>query len=397
MENPKAILVISGAADRRTWCQEALADRNVSLRLAASLPEGFTLLRGEPFDLAILDAALLWQPGGEDLWSQIRREKPEVGWILIGTDADIDRALRTFADGVDDLLPFPSPAELLWFRVRRGLENQQNSLELKRLQAAEMFFSQLWSLTKGQMDGFEQFNKDFVGAAAFRLTVAHEFRAPLAALQSFLMLLAKGYIPPDQQAAILQHAIDRGQDLLDLVDDLMDLATTQEEQAAGRHSTIRVGDELEKVLPALEAQARSKGLTLSVEIQQNPAVMGNSIHLRQIWTNLISNAIKYTPQGGRVRIVLDRNETFALGMVEDTGIGIAPEDQELIFHEFYRTPQAREWERRGTGLGLPIVKRIVEGYGGRVEVESALGKGSRFRFRLPLSPDPAEPRLPSGR
>jgi signal transduction histidine kinase len=89
-----------------------------------------------------------------------------------------------------------------------------------------------------------------------------------------------------------------------------------------------------------------------------------------------------------VRVFLDREERWAVGKVEDTGIGISPQDLPLIFHEFYRAAEVRKMGVRGTGLGLPLVKRIVEGYGGSLEVQSAVGKGSLFRFRLPIA-DPA--------
>jgi two-component system phosphate regulon sensor histidine kinase PhoR len=122
-----------------------------------------------------------------------------------------------------------------------------------------------------------------------------------------------------------------------------------------------------------------------MEVRQRPLVEANPDQMRQLWTNLISNAIKYTPAGGEVRVTLNDEGEWAVGTLKDTGIGIAPEDQAKIFGEFYRTPQAKEMEPRGTGLGLPLVKRIVEAHGGTIEVESALGQGSRFTFRLPLA------------
>jgi signal transduction histidine kinase len=108
--------------------------------------------------------------------------------------------------------------------------------------------------------------------------------------------------------------------------------------------------------------------------------------MAQLWTNLISNAIKYTPPGGQVRVILEEQDGWAVGTVEDTGIGIATEDQAKVFEEFYRTAQAKKTEPHGTGLGLPLVKRIVEGHGGTIAVESQLGQGSRFSFRLPVAP-----------
>jgi two-component system phosphate regulon sensor histidine kinase PhoR len=168
----------------------------------------------------------------------------------------------------------------------------------------------------------------------------------------------------------------------------MDLATATQEMTQGNRSLVRLGDELEKILPSLKTEADQQGLLLTLTLQQNPIVMADSLHLKQLWTNLISNAIKYTPAGGTVRVFLDQQERWAVGGVEDSGIGISPPDLPLVFHEFYRTAEARKMGVRGTGLGLPLVKRIVEGYGGSLEVQSTVGKGSLFRFRLPIADDP---------
>jgi two-component system phosphate regulon sensor histidine kinase PhoR len=218
--------------------------------------------------------------------------------------------------------------------------------------------------------------------------MAHEFRAPLTALQSFLLILLKGYVAPEKWKEMIQHAFERSQDLLNLVDDLMDLATATQEMSQGNRSLVRLGDELEKILPSLKTEADQQGLLLSLTLHQNPVVMANDLHVKQLWMNLISNAIKYTPVGGYVRVFLDREEGWAFGRVEDSGIGISPQELPLIFHEFYRTAEARKMGVRGTGLGLPLVKKIVEGYGGSLEVQSVTGKGSLFRFQLPIAGEP---------
>jgi two-component system phosphate regulon sensor histidine kinase PhoR len=145
---------------------------------------------------------------------------------------------------------------------------------------------------------------------------------------------------------------------------------------------------LEKVAPSFKTEADERGLILTLTIRQNPMVAVNAHHMGQLWTNLISNAIKYTPDGGYVRVFLEQNEERAIGTVEDSGIGISPQDLTLVFHEFYRTAEAKKLGVRGTGLGLPLVKRIVEGYGGTLEVKSIVGKGSLFRFTLPLASTP---------
>jgi len=210
-------------------------------------------------------------------------------------------------------------------------------------------------------------------------------RAPVTALQSFLLSMLKGYIPADQQQEILQRAIERTQELLDLVDDLLNLARAKEELAPPKREVLSLADVLEEVVPLLRTQAEEKEITFALEARQRLPVEANPGQMRQLWTNLISNAVKYTPAGGRVTVTLEEENGWAVGIVEDTGIGIAPEDQDKIFEEFYRAPQAKEMEARGTGLGLPLVKRVVEGHGGTIEVESALGEGSRFIFRLPVA------------
>ncbi len=385
MKTQQMILVISGNQDLQEACRKALAPGNYAVRAADSLPAGLRLAQGEHMDMVLLDGTALREGAAASLLPRLWERDPDVAYLVLSDPSSLDLATEALRQGADDVVRVPAPPELLLHRVTRALERRTNAIEIKRLQTFEQDVSQLWSVARGELEGFDQFNKDFVGLAAFRLTVAHEFRAPIAALVSFLLLLLKGYVPPEQQPRIIQHAIDRSQDLLDLVDDLLDLATAKEEQSSTNRSLVRLGDELEKVIPTLKAEAEAKGLTLTLHIRQKPTVEVNALQMGPLWTNLISNAIKYTRAGGHVRVFLDQDEEWAIGTVEDTGIGIAPKDQPLIFHEFYRAPQAKEMERRGTGLGLPLVKRIVEGYGGRVEVESTLGTGSRFRFTLPLA------------
>ena len=138
-------------------------------------------------------------------------------------------------------------------------------------------------------------------------------------------------------------------------------------------------------------QAHEKRQSFQVEIQDRPVITADRKHLKQIWTNLISNAIKYTPEGGRISISLQADGDALVGTVVDSGIGIAEADLSNLFEEFFRTDQAKASGAIGTGLGLSIVKQIVETYGGQLEVTSKLGQGSRFVFTLPLEPPQAKP------
>jgi signal transduction histidine kinase len=290
----------------------------------------------------------------------------------------VELAVEAIKRGAYDFISKPFTSDLLLMTVNQGLERRRLSLEAKRLQAIEQEAAEL-TRAKEEMERLDRFK------TAFTLTVAHELRAPVNALLSFLLAMLKGYVAPNQQQDILQRAIERSQELLDLIDDLLNLAAAKEELAPPKRQPLSLADSLKEVVPLLQAQAEEKGIAFAVEVRQRPLVEANPDQVRQLWTNLISNGIKYTPSGGKVTVTLNEEGGWAVGTVEDTGIGIAPEDQEKIFEEFYRTPQAKEMEPRGTGLGLALVKRIVEAHGGTIEAKSVLGQGSRFTFRLPVA------------
>lgn len=374
-ETQEAILVIDDELGIREACRRALEREGYIVETAATGRDGLRKIEEGEFDLVLVDVVMP-DIQGIDLLRPIHEKDPHTICIIITGYATVELAVQAIKAGAYDFLSKPFSSDVLLMAVRQGLERRRLSLEAKRVQALERETAEL-TRAKEELERLDRYKTTFM------LTVAHELRAPLTALQSFLLASLKGYIPPDQQQRVLQQAVGRSQELLDLVDDLLKLAAVKSEQEMKRREVLSLADPLEKVSPLLKTQADEKGLALTLEVRQHPLVRADRDQMGQLWTNLISNAIKYTPPGGRVRVILEEEEKWAVGMVEDTGIGIAPEDKTRIFEEFYRTRQAKEMEPRGTGLGLPLVKRIVEGHGGSIEVQSALGQGSRFVFRLP--------------
>ncbi|MBM4312433.1 MAG: hypothetical protein FJ122_00775 [Deltaproteobacteria bacterium] len=390
MEAKGTILIISENNDVLVSCNQALDPARFSVRTTDTLPERPCTPASEDSDIVVMDAAMLPDRPEKPLFAHLAVNQPERGCILLAGPTTWNRAAQMVTLGVYDLIPLPIIPELFALRIDRAMERRRTALELRRLQVFEQDVSRLWSVTKGELETSELFDEDFLAPAAFRLTIAHEFRAPLTALQSFLLILLKGYAPPEQWKEMIRHALDRSEDLLNLVDNLMNLATARQEMSAENRSLVRLGEELAKVLPSLQTEAEGKGLSLTLTVRNDPTVEVHLNHLKHLWTNLISNAVKYTRSGGRIGITVDRDEKHAIGEVRDSGIGISPQDLPSIFNEFFRTVEAKQMERRGTGLGLPLVKRIVEGYGGTVEVTSTLGEGSLFRFTLPLAVIPPD-------
>jgi len=219
----------------------------------------------------------------------------------------------------------------------------------------------------------------------FMVTVTHELRAPVTTVYSCLDLVLGGYASREKERQILERAQQRTTELLDLVKDLLELteARQAEVQVEGAEA-IQLADVLRNVVELMRVEAENKDLFLSIDIAPDlPLVRARPDHIKALWTNLISNAIKYTEPGGIVVASLTHNPGYVVGAVRDTGIGIATEDMTKIFEEFYRTADAKAICPQGTGVGLAIVKRMIENYGGKVWVESELGRGSKFTFMLP--------------
>ncbi len=219
----------------------------------------------------------------------------------------------------------------------------------------------------------------------FMTLVTHELRAPINTIHTSIELALAGYTAPEKVREILHRVQRRTAELSELVSDLLRLTRAREEASRDEDlGIIQPAEVLQAVVDLMRAEADVKDLFLSVDIDPDlPLVRANPDRMKLVWTNLLSNALKYTEPGGIVAVALKATPEGLVGTVRDTGIGIAPEDQKRVFEEFYRTENARSVCPVGTGVGLSIVQRILENWGGKIWVESEVGLGSRFSFILP--------------
>jgi len=218
------------------------------------------------------------------------------------------------------------------------------------------------------------------------LLVAHELRAPIASIQNSLDVLLQGYaaVATFVHEEMLRLARDRARALLELVNDLLHLGGIRHAEMEKEAPPVQLVDTLWRVVPEMRIKATLRGVDLRLDVLDSLSpIAGTDEDMEQLLSNLIDNAIKYTDPEGTVTVSLKEEADCVIGEVADTGIGIAPQDVSRIFEEFYRAANAKEVEPYGTGLGLPIVKHVVELYGGQLKVESELRKGSRFIFTFP--------------
>ncbi len=226
----------------------------------------------------------------------------------------------------------------------------------------------------------ERMRQDFVANAS------HELKTPLAAIKAYTETLIDGALHDDEVNVRFLEQIDEQADRLNrLIQDLLSLARVESGQDAFKHDPVRLAPILRKIVASHESRAHAGGLAYSKEeIEGDPWVRADDEALRQILDNLIDNAIKYTPEGGKVLIACRSVLERVVITVTDTGIGIPRDDLPRVFERFYRVDKARSRDLGGTGLGLSIVKHLVQSLGGQVAVESRPGHGTTFRVALPL-------------
>jgi PAS domain S-box-containing protein len=222
----------------------------------------------------------------------------------------------------------------------------------------------------------------------FVALVSHELRTPLTSIRGYLELVLDD---ADQLATEHQEflqIVDRNVDrLLNLVSDLLLVAQADAGKLAFDWAEVDLGSLAVHCVEAAQPAAERAGVAVVIASETGRPIVADSSRIGQLLDNLISNAIKFTPDGGRVDVSVDSSEDVAVIEVRDNGYGIGPKDQEQLFERFFRTQSATEKAIAGTGLGLSIVKAIVDAHGGTISVESAEGVGTTFRVELPLVPD----------
>ena len=227
--------------------------------------------------------------------------------------------------------------------------------------------------------------------SGFLANMSHELRTPLNAVIGFSELLEQEIFGElnTKQRTYVKNVLVSGRHLLQLVNDILDISKVEAGRMDLRYERTPIGSIVDIVRSVITAVAAKKGIELDVDMPPSlPEVHVDPGRIKQVLYNLIANAIKFTPRGGIVRVSARADAKHLVVFVADTGVGIAKEDLPRLFREFEQLPQPGGVRPEGTGLGLALTRRLVELHGGKVEVESELGKGSTFSVFLPLkSPD----------
>lgn len=220
----------------------------------------------------------------------------------------------------------------------------------------------------------------------FLASMSHELRTPLHTIIGFTELLAEELEGPlnEKQQRFMDHIHKDSLHLLTLINDILDISKIESGRIELRRETFDLGVVLEETLSSVRPQAAAKSIAIETSLSIPSVVFADRMRVKQVLFNLLSNALKFTPEGGKVRVEGALRDGFVEISVSDTGIGIPKDQHQAVFDKFHQVGATTKGVREGTGLGLAISKALVEEHGGRIWLESELGKGSRFTFTIAL-------------
>lgn len=359
------IIVIDDDEAMRRACQATLRRAGYGVETYADGPSGLRRFEEVGAGLIVVD---LKMPGmsGMEVIERVKQAKPDTVIIVITGFATVGTAVEAMKAGAYDFIPKPFTAEELRVIIARGVERRRLAIEAKRLREEK----------EAQVRKFITF-------------VSHQLQSPLGAVQQYLDVLRhqSGEAIPEQARQWIERCSGKIADMLEIIGDWLTISKVEGGQLATGREPVRWQDLSAKVLEGFAPAAHDKPVTLHDELPAElPAVIGDATALRMLLANLVANAVKYNRPGGEVRITAEADPTTVSLSVIDTGVGIAPEDQGRIFEDFYRVPDPSTPGKGGTGMGLPICKKITEELEGQIGLSSRPGEGSTFTVTLPRAP-----------
>ncbi len=372
MSTSESILVVDDDEAQREVFVLVLTAAGFDVRAATGGEEALAFAIARPPALVLADVQM---PGldGPALCRRIRAEPGLERTLVIlasGARTTSDEQAEGLESGADGYVALPVSNRELVARVR-------SMLRVHRAEAA-----------RAAAEGASR------AKSAFLASVSHELRTPLNAIIGFSDLLLEGHAGPllPLQREYLTDVAASGRHLLALVDDVLDLAKIEAGRVELDWAPVRLEDLARSAAGALRPLALAQQVSLVLDVPGAlPRLVADPVRLTQILYNLLSNALKFTPAGGRVTLRAAAAAGGVVLTVEDTGVGIAPGDATRLFHEFERVRPSDGHGPEGTGLGLALTKRLVELHCGTIRVDSAPGHGSSFQVSLPCRPPDAPP------
>jgi signal transduction histidine kinase len=374
------IVVEDEKGSRATLCG-ILEDAGYRIVGVGTGAEGMGAIRRNSFDAVVTDIRLP-DIDGMEILEQAREINPDAAVIMMTGYASVETAVDAVNQGAYAYFVKPVNPEELKTTIANALRQQRLLQENKRL------VDSLQQSNKLLYDANDGLRKATQAKTEFMANMSHELRTPLNVIIGFSELMldeVTGEVNEEQRQS-LSDILASGKHLLGLINDILDLSKIESGKVELKQRNFSLPALVKSLQRVMTPILAPKKQSLEVAVARGLSVISaDRDKIRQVLLDLLSNATKFTPDGGRLRIEAVADSCCCSISVVDNGIGIRLEDQERIFEPFSQLDNPLTREKRGTGLGLAIARQIVEWHGGKIWVESEPGKGSRFTFTLPIS------------
>lgn len=328
---------------------------------AATGEEGIVIIDRDKPDIVLLDNKL---PGiqGTDVLEYIRNKKYDIVVAMITSYASLDVALKAHKFGATDFVPKPfTPQEL-----KSSIENITKQQYLKRI------------THKMNQEG-KKVRYQFLSV------LSHELKAPLNAIEGYLRMMQERESGDriEDYATPIERSLQRIQGMRNLIMDLLDFTKIRLERKEEKIEEVRLSGIASNAIVTVRPYAIQMEVAVDLAIKSDAVMMADPTDMEIIFNNLVSNSVKYNKRGGKAEIIIDENDNEVVVIFSDTGIGINEADKDELFSEFVRIKNEKTKNISGSGLGLSIVRKVVELYNGTISVESSPDVGTTFTVRLP--------------
>ena len=366
------ILIVDDDANMRESVNDNLEANGYETSQAGSTAEAVAQVKKGAYDVILMDYNLT-DGTGIDAIKQIRALNAKSQILMITAHASLDTALKAIQESVDDFLTKPVNFDSLMRAIDKSLEKMRLKQENERLIA---------DLQKAN----DQLSRLSAMKSKFMSMASHDLSNSLMTLQVSFEMLAGTISPDEDQKKRMQYISNGIGQIARLIEDLVDWASIEQGKFRLETNLFDPGGMVEEVVVGPQARAASRGLALKTEVAKGlPTVSADKKRLAQVLNNLLENAIRHTPKGGRISVTVSKDGAAVRFAVADTGDGIVAEDLTRIFESFYQGASGGAGGGR-LGLGLSISREIVQSHKGRIWVESqGKGKGATFLFTIPAS------------
>ncbi len=359
--NSGLILIIDDEESIRDGCTQALEKSGYTVLATGDGHEGVRIAREKHPDIAYVDLKMPGIPG-MDIIDILSREIPDIVLIVITGYASIISAVESMKKGAYDYLPKPFTPDQLRAVTTRGIDHRNLTLETRRLKEEK-----------------EQVEKNFI------TFVSHEMRSPLVTIEQYIesLKIIAGDCLGEDAMHIIERCEKRIQNLEALVEHWLDISKIENGTLTQKKEPVNLAAIVARSMEEMTPLCQRRGLVMEKDIPGDlPAVIGDEESLVRVLINIIGNATKYTPSGGRINIEANYDDLDVTLSIADTGTGIPRDKIPFIFDPFFRG-KGKEDRQRGSGLGLTFCKKIMEAHDGSIEVQSKEGEGTTFLLKLP--------------